>query len=369
MSDKYQPPAGPPPSWRHGRKEEEYPPPPGPPPSNRSHQSEGYAPPSEPPPSWHGNQSSEESQPPPAYHDWTVIPDTALLPPPPQLTNELSPTANASEAEGEAAYKWGLQNPLWKARPLPQAQLRAIHDHAHTLVKPQGFTGDVLPQSNRNPGTWHAKSRSGTRDSCLQTSLPLYSALNDSPLETERPKTIYFELHVLGVGDSHNFMRARRQQTLEEADAGIAIGFFAPPYPGWRLPGWQRGSLAVHGDDGRRYVNDTFGGVDFTNAFKVGETVGIGMTWKAQMSDAPPTYGGGQRSPLAVDIFFTRNGHRDGGWNLHEEMDAERSEGGTMGLDGDYDIFGAVGIFGAVEVEVRFNPADWMFKVPPDKSW
>lgn len=292
-----------------------------------------------------------------------MIPDTALLPPPPALTNDLSPTANASEAEGEAAFLWGKQNPLWRARSLPPVQMKAIHDSAHTLITPQGFTGQVFPQRNKNPGTWQAKSRPNTRDSCLQTSLPLYSALEDSPLQTERSKTIYFELHVVGFGSS------RRQRTLEEADAGIAIGFFAPPYPGWRLPGWQRGSLAVHGDDGRRYVNDTFGGVDFTSPFKVGDTLGIGMTWKPTVSDAPPTYGSGQRSqPLAVDVFFTRNGRRDGEWGLHEEMDAERSEGGTVGLDGDFDVFGAVGIFGAVEVEVRFNPKDWMFRLPADRG-
>lgn len=172
---------------------------------------------------------------------------------------------------------------------------------------------------------------------------------------------MYFELKVLSFGDS-NPRWGRKGQSLEEADAGIAIGYFAPPYLGWRLPGWQRGSLAVHGDDGRRYVNDTFGGVDFTTAFKAGETVGIGMTWKPQMADAPPTYGAARQSPLAVDVFFTRNGRRDGGWNLHEEMDAERIEGGTIGLDGDYDVFAAIGVFGAVELEVRFNPQDWMFR-------
>ena len=60
-------------------------------------------------------------------------------------------------------------------------------------------------------------------------------------------------------------------------EAGIAVGYCAKPYPGWRLPGWERASLGVHGDDGRRFVNDSYGGKDFTKAFKPGETVGIGM--------------------------------------------------------------------------------------------
>jgi len=39
------------------------------------------------------------------------------------------------------------------------------------------------------------------------------------------------------------------------------------------MPGWQRGSLAVHGDDGRKYINDSWGGKDFTSSFKEGETL------------------------------------------------------------------------------------------------
>lgn len=294
-----------------------------------------------------------------------MVPDTALLPPPPQLTNDFSPTANAPEVEGKAAYEWSLANPLWEPRSLPPAQTIAIKQHAHTLIAPQGFTGNVNPVRNVNAvGRWSVSSRARTRDSCLQTSLPLYSALTDSPLQTERSRTIYFELRVLSVGGRGQQVRPT---SLEQAEAGIAIGFFAPPYLGWRLPGWQRGSLAVHGDDGRRYVNDTFGGVEFTRDFRVGETVGIGMTWKPKVSDAPPTYGS-QQSPLAVDVFFTRDGRREGGWDLHEEADADRQEGGTKGLDGECDVFAAVGIFGQVEVEVRFSPRDWMYQPPPDKS-
>lgn len=69
-------------------------------------------------------------------------------------------------------------------------------------------------------------------------------------------------------------------------ESGIAIGYCAKPYPGWRLPGWERASLGVHGDDGRRFVNDTWGGKDFTTGFAPGETVGIGMVLKVPSGDA-----------------------------------------------------------------------------------
>lgn len=37
-------------------------------------------------------------EPPPPYHDWTVIPDTALLPPPPGMSYKYSTKSNATYA-------------------------------------------------------------------------------------------------------------------------------------------------------------------------------------------------------------------------------------------------------------------------------
>lgn len=180
----------------------------------------------------------------------------------------------------------------------------------------------------------------------------MYSALVDTPLRTQQPETIYFELRVTGIG--------RGGHSLEEADAGIAVGFIAPPYPTFRLPGWQRGSLGVHGDDGRKYVNDTWGGVDFTTAFAPGDTVGIGMTFTVPRN--PPSYEAGQQGKLMdVEVFFTRNGKKEGGWDGNEELDA-RSEGGTMGVRGDFDLFPAIGVFGGVSFEVFFHPSQWLYR-------
>ena len=73
---------------------------------------------------------------------------------------------------------------------------------------------------------------------------------------------------------------------MGHGENGIAIGYCAKPYPSWRLPGWERASLGVHGDDGRRFVNDTWGGKDFTTKFIEGETVGIGMEFDVRVADA-----------------------------------------------------------------------------------
>ncbi|KAF2115095.1 hypothetical protein BDV96DRAFT_493656 [Lophiotrema nucula] len=326
-SSEYAPPPGPPPS--HGALASEYAPPPGPPP--------GF--PSQPPPSWE----------PPPYHDWTVIPDNSLLPPPPSIGYESSPTANATMEDGDRAFAWTEANPLWQPQPLSPAQYSAVQNGQLALLKAPTYAGTLNPQ--RQPGHWKCSTHRKCGDCSILTNLPSYSAIADSPLHTQRPKTIYFELKVTGIG--------RGGFSLTEAEAGIAIGFVAPPYPTFRLPGWQRGGLGVHGDDGRKYVNDTWGGSDFTTAFQPGDVVGIGMTFSPPRE--PPSYEQSQQGKvLDIDVFFTRNGKKEGGWDGNEELD-QRSEGGTIGLRGECDLFPAIGVFGGVDFEVYFSPESWLY--------
>jgi len=346
-TEKYQSVDGPPPGY--GQEKNDYKTPAGPPPSQS-----GYAPPSGPPPSQSGHAPSNlPQQPPPSwdpppYHDWTVIPDTALLPPPPSLGYDTSPTANASAEDGDRAKTWTDMNPLWPPQHLTPPTHAAIQNAQLALLKPPSFLGDVTPQPSA--GHWRCHSHASCRDSTLLTNLPIYAALHDSPLVTQQPRTLYFEIKVTGLG--------RGASSLGEADAGIAIGFVAPPYPTFRLPGWERASLGVHGDDGRRYVNDPWGGVDFTNAFGVGETLGVGVTFG--LPKEPPGYEAGSRM-LDIDVFFTREGVRVGGWDGNEELDV-RSEGGNVGLRGERDLFPAVGVFGGVDFDVVFHHGMWMYK-------
>ena len=44
--------------------------------------------------------------------------------------------------------------------------------------------------------------------------------------------------------------------------------------------------MGVHGDDGRRFVNDTWGGKDFTTKFVDSGTVGIGMEFSVPSAAA-----------------------------------------------------------------------------------
>lgn len=169
-------------------------------------------------------------------------------------------------------------------------------------------------------------------------------------MRTGWKKTIYYEVRISP--------RNRREVSL-------AMGFSAAPYPTFRLPGWHRGCLAVHGDDGSKYINDRWGGKDFIAPFRPGQTLGIGMTFAARDLDAPPSYGPAQTTeqvPIDVEIFFTRDGKRDGGWDLHEEGDAEQDLPVT-GLEGFNDLYAAVGTFENVEFEIVFNHKEWMYQL------
>ncbi len=325
-----------PPSYPPQADREQYTPPAGPPLSHHAQ----YAPPSGPPPS---HQTSSDV---PAYHDWTVVPDTALLPPPPLLGHESSPASNASLAEADRAHAWCRANVLYQPRLPNNDEYGCSQSGNIRPIQPREFSGSLV---SRGIGVWNGSTRAGNRDACLVSNLPLYFAEVDSPLRTEVTKTIYYEVRVLGLGGRG-----------DSDESSLALGFSALPYPTWRMPGWERGSLAVHSDDGRRYVADTWGGKSFTSPIQVGQTVGIGMTFS--ISHNPPGYNEATfKSPLAVDVFFTREGRREDGWDLHEELDAT-NDVGVDGLEGNYDLHAAVGVFGPVDFEISFNRTNWLFQ-------
>lgn len=321
---------------------------PAPPQSDSKAPPQRYEPPPGPPPQY--PQQPLPSWAPPPYHDWTVIPDTAMLPPPPSIGYESSPTANSTREEGDRAYEWTKKYSLWPPQRLTPELHAAIQNAQLALLKAPTFIGDLLPQ--QQAGHWRCRTFAGCGDSSILTNLPMYSVFSDSPLSTHQPKTIYFELKVVNIG--------RGGKSLAEADAGIAVGFVAPPYPTFRLPGWQRGSLGVHGDDGRRYVNDTWGGIDFTTAFAPDDTVGIGMKFSPPKN--PPSYEQpAQGTVLDIEVFFTRNGRKEGSWDGNEELD-EKCEGGSVGLRGECDLFPAIGVFGGVDFDVFFHPSQWLYR-------
>ncbi|KAL7939454.1 hypothetical protein V8C35DRAFT_286670 [Trichoderma chlorosporum] len=335
QEEQYAPPAGPPPG-RQQQQYDDYAPPSGPPPS---HYQGDYAPPPGPPPSaargdWTAPPSDPYASQSGAGHDWqTAVPDTSLFPPPPPLFSghDASYANNATEAEAEAGEAWCRQYPLSMPMTLDQPGKHALQSNNIRLMEPSDFRGTLKWLA---PGHWEGSTARKSPDRCIIGYPPLYVVKEHDPSVTNQPKTIYYEVKI-----------RRDSRTIN-----LALGFTALPYPSFRLPGWHRGSLAVHGDDGHKYINDRWGGKDFANEYRAGDTYGIGMTFA-------PT---GTHHPR-VDIFFTRNGQRSGGWHLHEETDAAQDLPVT-GLEGFHDLSCAIGAFEATSFEVVFDPSKWLYK-------
>ncbi|KAK0124169.1 hypothetical protein ONS95_009151 [Cadophora gregata] len=366
QDSSYQPPAGPPPSHQYQSPEiygapagpppnrnNEYSAPSGPPP-NRSNE---YSAPSGPPPNRTADYSAPDGPPPShsydappqePYHDWqTAVPDTSLLPPPPSMGNQRSATNNATEQQAELGEIWCSQNPMTGPVTFPEAALEAIDKGEIGVIRPRDYQGNL---ERPRPGVWAGKTKASTPDNCIISTLPLYSVMAHSPLRTARTKSIYYEVRI--------------KQT-NRREVSLAMGFGAQPYPTFRLPGWHRGNLAVHGDDGSKYINDRWGGKDFTQPFKAGETLGIGMIFTARNLDAPPSYDSApaqtmSTNPIDIEVFFTRDGRKESSWNLHEEGDAEEDLPVT-GLEGFNDLYAMVGTFENVEFEIVFNQGEWMY--------
>ncbi|KAL2824739.1 hypothetical protein BDW59DRAFT_146984 [Aspergillus cavernicola] len=303
-----------------------------------------YAPPQEPPPGY--NASDTSYGPPPPYHNWQeAVPDTSILPPPPIGGNYNSNTGNASTDDAKRAHEFCDRNVLYRPAHPSAVVYSTVQRHDIGPVPAAEFRGSI----SKHQEQWRGSTRDRNGDCTLLTNLPLYFALADSPFVTERSKTVYFEVKLLAL----------RTGPTHEDSSGLSIGFVAQPYPAWRSPGWERGSLGVFSDDGCRFVNDSWGGKDFTAAFQVGETVGLGMTFQLPGDiNAVGSLRGAQR--LDVCVFFTRNGQHVGGWDLHEEVDEEA--GGVYGLEGDFDLYAAVGLFGGLDFEVCYDPKGWLFR-------
>jgi hypothetical protein len=326
--------------------QETYAPPPGPPPGYQNQ----YVPPPGPPPT-HQEQYAPPPGPPPSRHNWQeAVPDTSLLPPPPSIGYERSPTNNATESEANTAEEWLRHRPLQPPLHVVDRRALAQVDSGDVLLcKPPGYSGELR---QIKMGSWKVKTKAHSPDSCMISNAPLYSVEAHSPLQANTSKTIYFEVKVLPGSRAD--------------EISLGLGFVALPYPPFRLPGWERAGLGVHGDDGHRYVNDKWGGRDFTQPFKRGQTVGIGMSFSRREINQPPAYGDQPVSttssmPINVEVFFTRDGKKDSGWNIHEELDASEDLPVT-GLEGMHDLYAAVGIFDAVEFEVNFVEKDWLYR-------
>ncbi|KAG5354379.1 Protein ssh4 [Yarrowia sp. E02] len=285
-------------------------PPQGPPPGHM----DNFAPPPGPPPGWNQAGGGDDGLP-PSY-------------PPPRVMEALFSEAN--EDELIMGDRFTDNYPLEAPRILTQPELQAVKSGNvdFRLVEAKGFRSRLSKRFKgeiqyRN-GSTYVRSQPSTLDSILVSALPLRS-----PSMSPVPK-IYFEVKITSMGHPE--------------ECSLAVGFCCLPYPHFRMPGWHRGSLAVHSDDGHRYVNDSTGGQPFTHPFSVGETIGMGIDFEKQ------------------EAYMIRNGQFDGSWKLSidntpRDSDRDFKDGGIEGIN-ETDVYATIGVFGEIGVSITVPPTE-----------
>ncbi|CDO51744.1 hypothetical protein DV495_002431 [Geotrichum candidum] len=252
--------------------------------------------------------------------------------------------SHAPDAERDWGDHFTSLYPLYPARLIQPFERAALQQNHFALVAPppmpfaydttHRFKGSVQQPDPSKPA--FVRSLKNCPDTTFVSSLPLFSPHMKSEGGPHGSGRLYFEVLITTLQDPH--------------DASIAIGFACLPYPNFRLPGWHRGSVAVHSDDGRRYVNDSLSGKPFVLPFVENQTVGLGINLDRMV------------------VFFTRNGRLEKEWSLISDrnevvnrggrgVDPERQyrDGGIEGFEGVHDIYAAVGIFGEAGVVVNFG--------------
>jgi hypothetical protein len=115
----------------------------------------------------------------------------------------------------------------------------------------------------------------------------------------------------------------------------VAVGLATKPYPTFRLPGWNRYSVAYHSNGDKSY-NYPFTATPFGPSLKEGDVLGVGYR------------------PRTGTVFFTRNGRK--------------TEEAFTGL-ARWNLFPTVGADGPCSVHVNLGQAGFVFIEANVKKW
>jgi len=120
------------------------------------------------------------------------------------------------------------------------------------------------------------------------------------------------------------------------ANTEVAIGLATKPYPSFRLPGWNKYSVAYFATDGFKSHNYPFTASSYGPPLAEGDVLGVGYR------------------PRTGSVFFTRNGRR--------------MEDAYMGLQR-LNLFPTVGANGPCTVHINLGQAGFVFIEANVKKW
>ena len=208
--------------------------------------------------------------------------------------------------------------------------------------KSSRFIGRVEIGGEKSSGLTRVTTEKKCGDVCLMSNLPLLAGL----YELQGKSGIYYEVcirrmnGIIAIG-------MQSTQSTHVSQAALTNLFFTGtacrPYPNWRFPGWNRGSVGLHLDDMRKFFEDPEGGRDYTpllQQISPGDTIGCGYDFSAS------------------SIFYTYNGLR-----LPDAF------GGVYVPRTQYDVYAAIGVEGACEFEVNFGGDVFRWKEGNEWSW
>jgi hypothetical protein len=133
------------------------------------------------------------------------------------------------------------------------------------------------------------------------------------------------------------------------------------------MPGFEYGSIGICCRGRRLYLNNFPVENTGTAAFEPGQQLGIGITFSRRDCDTQQVDNAQARLPsdsspsIDVEVFLSRNGKKAGCWNLGDLL-AKSDSLPLDGLEGNHDLYAAVGTKGAVDVDILLEPEDWRAK-------
>ncbi|CDO69865.1 hypothetical protein BN946_scf184884.g24 [Trametes cinnabarina] len=270
--------------------------------------------------------------------------------PAPEASHTLGLYADAPDDEYEAAEQFCRQHPAEPPKLLPShvvERIDALGCQAWGFEIPptprfRGSIHNVGGDGKSGLGVVKIATEKACLDICILSDLPILAGLYD----VQGKLGVYYEVKILrmdGLVAVGEFAPGLDFPYNADAQSFPSPGSACRPYPHWRLPGWNRLSAGLHLDDFRKFFEDPDGGRDYTpllTRLSPGDTIGFGYAF------------------ALGTVFFTRNGAR-----LPDAFT------GVYLPRPQHDVYAAIGVEGACELEVNFGGDVFRWKEGNEWAW